>query len=339
MTTVPLSQERDHHPLGPSSWPSKFKCSQFEWDDEDSNLARRDRGTGIHKLCEVIYYDPDAWPEGYEDEQIERAQWFTHKLINEIDPNYPNGIWEKRLVSEKPGYFGYCDFHNYRGHDILVVVDGKGGNVSEFQFVQLLGYAWAIMQDNPDLKFAELYFPLWDLEQVRCKRVTRAYVEQAVAKIWQRIQGGHRQACELCFKCSHRRECPEPMNEVKRAFSWAQYEPNDELELVEKWDAMEWVKKLATNWQNDQKKDWKKAQKAPEGFTITRSKGRDSIDINALLEYGPLPPEEVLPVAKMSKTALVGLLKKHGKKFDPDTPWVKTGAPGWTVSRSTKGSK
>lgn len=333
-----MSNERDHHLFSPSSWPSKYRCSQFKYDDADTNLERRERGTSIHKLCEVLYYDPDAWPDGYEDEQIEKAQWFTRILIDDIDPSYPNAIWEKRLISEKPGYFGYCDFHAFKPQTV-VVVDGKGGNVSELQFIQLIGYAWAIMQDNEDLEFAELHFPLWDLEQVRSKTLTRAYVKAAVEKIWERIQRGQREACNLCFKCSLRRTCPEPLAEVRKAFSWAQYEPNDELEVVEKWDAMEWVKKMAEKWQDDQKKEWKQRREAPDGFLLIESKGRDSIDLNSLLEYGPLPPEEILPAASLSKSALTQLLKKHGRKFETDVPWVKQGTPGLTVKRSTKGTK
>lgn len=84
-----MSEERSHHPFGPSGWPDKHRCAGYQGDGKTSGAA--ERGTRIHKLWEEIGTGKTEFP-GVDPEEFTHASWAAG-LIKEFAGDH-KVIWE-----------------------------------------------------------------------------------------------------------------------------------------------------------------------------------------------------------------------------------------------------
>ena len=234
-----MSEERQHHPDGCSKWPDWLRCSDYEATGGSSPAA--ERGTRIHKYWELLGTD-EAIDGDADPEEVAHAAW----AVGQVDElaGAADIEWERRIESEAPEYFGYLDACWYENPETIVICDGKSGQGNDEQWIQLVGYAYAIMQEDTAIEQAKLHFIYWDRREIKSYEFSRAQVLNEVEKLFQHRQSGQRATGVQCSRCKLYETCGKVQGVLIRTWQtdwesvWnspaALRELDDDLDLLSK---------------------------------------------------------------------------------------------------------
>lgn len=208
-----MSDERKHHPFGCSSWPFLWECSDFKSTPGSSSAA--ERGTRIHKYWEQLGKSEDL-PKTYDFEEMACAQWALEAL-DELAQG-ADIEWELRVENDEPEYWGYADCVWQSDATTLHVADGKSGQGNENQWVQLIGYAAAILKERTEITDVVLHFVYWDTKLIKTYEFSRVAVFNKVDELLHRIALGQRKVGVQCKYCSHYEGCPKTLDPLYRVW-------------------------------------------------------------------------------------------------------------------------
>jgi len=209
-----MSDERKHHPFGCSKWPDLLRCADYKAVEGESSEAAQ-RGTRIHKLWELLGTDQKL-PHNPDPEELANAAWAV-EVIDELAQG-ATVEWELELHSESPEYFGHADCVWQSDGTTLHVADGKSGQGNPEQYIQLVGYANAILQDRPEIEQVELHFIYWDTRQTSSFSFTKASILSTVEKFLNHVGSGKRGLGVQCHRCQLYEGCSEVKGVLFRAW-------------------------------------------------------------------------------------------------------------------------
>lgn len=272
-----MSEERSHHPFGPSGWPDKHRCAGYEGDGKSSAAANR--GTRIHGYWEQIGTGKTEFPEDIDPEEFVCASWAAG-LIKEMAGDHPV-IWEERIESKEPEYFGHLDARWVEDDGATVVIcDGKSGQSNAEQWIQLVGYAHAYMQDNPECSIAIGRLLYWDMRSIKEYHFTRLEVLNTVNALVEWMKKGERNEGVQCMRCAHWKSCDQIKGALWRGWMAGQsgdsvaMSPEDLAALKIDLDLLENLRKKI----GGQLKDMIEDHVSVPGFTLYSRNGSSKID-------------------------------------------------------------
>ena len=199
-----MSDERKHHPFGCSKWPDLLRCADYKATEGSSPAA--ERGTRIHKLWELVGTNQDI-PKGSDPEELSHAVWAA-EVIDEMS-DAATCEWETKIESHSPEYFGHADVIWQSDHRTLHIADGKSGQGNPEQYIQLIGYAFALLQELAGIEQVELHFVYWDKRQTSSFQFSRADVLNTVEEFLTHVSSGKRGVGVQCNRCQNYEGCSE----------------------------------------------------------------------------------------------------------------------------------
>ena len=241
-----MSSERKHHDFGCSKWPDLLRCADYKSTGGSSPAA--ERGTRIHKYWELIGTNQDL-PEGADPEEVANAAWAAGVVDSLADA--ANVEWEQEINSETPEYFGYLDACWYKDPKTIVIADGKSGQGNEEQWIQLVGYANAMIQEDDNIERCILHFIYWDKRSLRTYEFSRDEVLNEVKKLLHHISTGTRNTGVQCGRCAHYETCGQVQGILLRTWQtdWAGVwnSPDSLGEIMDDLSFLENMKKRASS--------------------------------------------------------------------------------------------
>ena len=221
---------RPHHPFGCSKWPGLWVCADYAPSSESSEAAQR--GTRIHDLFEKLGTESEELDlEAADVTELANAQWAVDQL-DELS-EAANVDYEAYLESDEPEYFGYADAV-FQENTTIHVVDCKSGQGNDYQWVQLVGYAYALMSKDPDLLEAKCHFLYWDRRQVVSYFFSREEVYYTVRRLMDHMAFGGRAKGPQCAYCTRYDSCEEVQHRLKRAWLTDWDHAFDDIEMLKK---------------------------------------------------------------------------------------------------------
>ena len=311
-----MSDERKHHPFGCSQWPMLWECSAYKSTSGNSSAA--ERGTRIHKYWEMLGKSEEL-PEGYDFEEAARAQWALEAL-DELAQG-ADIEWEILIENDDPEYFGYADAVWQSDATTLHVADGKSGQGNDLQWVQLIGYAAALLKERTEIENVVLHFVYWNTELLKTYEFSRVAVFNKVDELLTRIAEGNRKVGVGCKYCANYEGCPETQKPLFRVWQtdWeSAWEQPDMLGALK--DDLDFVASMHDRVKSKIKELVHSGVDVP-GMRVSTRPGASKVDTVKAYEAlkGTVSEEEFLQCMKADLKQLQSLhLLKTGQQLEGD---------------------
>lgn len=274
-----MSEERQHHEFGCSKWPDLMRCADYQATGGSSPAA--ERGTRIHKYWELLGTD-EAIDGDADPEEVAHAAWAVGQ-IDELSQG-AKVEWERRIDCKEPEYFGYLDACWYENPETIVICDGKSGQGNDEQWIQLVGYAHALMLENESIKQAKLHFIYWDRREIKSYEFSRDAVLNEVKKLLEHVSTGDRATGVQCNRCKLYETCGKVQGVLLRTWQ-TDYQSvwNSPAALSELRDDLDFLDKMRDK-VTDRIKELVESGTEVPGFRVYTRKGQSSVDVRRAWE-------------------------------------------------------